>query len=951
MAANIRYRSTFYNTTITGSGGTPITRKIEILDTESVAGVVNFEGVGLDMSFEGLSQDLKPGVQTSSIQFGMYLRTTPEAKKGVTYGITDDILVDIAGAVEGRFLVAVYDNDVLKFIGPMIYDQCTWSDESVPLMRITAVCGLTRWSTEDYISEVGQIVYYSKSGAISPYDTFPPGFDGPEATDWIVVEHKVTQVAFLWWSTTTWARREVYSKNSPGAGWTSVGGGKWVKKLTYTNETEEEDPGVSYLFTRDIDDEKHRTLIEFFTRGMEKTKMTGEYPDPDVMFDTSIEWYEHDMKNFTDDPATMARIHEGPMIGKSWMDAMTEICKTFYLRIYYSNGRYHFEQISLRDVEDFPRFIYKADGTSAGAAETTALDISFTTMEIDPETGGNHRFIAPFKSVEAFISLDNANLLDGVRWGTGQMGMKYLGRIKRSTGTQAMRVVTTFDVTSTFDPAILQILDPGLVNSLCKHTVKVIFQVRLTNVELGTVYYLDVVSGDGEWTIVPTEFSRSVPFGVGSTIYTNDKYGFTKSLANGFTTEDIPDPENAMYDVHMSVTFSIEWDNANAATLWDTNNPDKHWHVVETVGEFGKNENEMRFYSDLSTNPYTEHPDTIAQGKTYFIENDVENSVKVKVELQWGDTNQFEKAIQILNEDDLWINSKGWSINGAGDPVELGMLWVTEVMSLRVVPRRVYTGTFISSILAAENRLLKGTKYYLPLNCTTNASYDGFQGDFLEIDKTEPPEGGILSDPLDGAPLPGLTGFDNPEGGGEEEEDQLYFETDEAITASDVLTECDIINTQGWSISAGNTVKILNLATNASETVTLTADIEPGSTLMEFESHAFVFSFPDGSPIIINAVEPPPFSSLSKYHYTNKNYTSGEHVVSQFPFSVLDGMNNNQRDKKVHVYRNGQKLICIHGETVDPNPMYWDYDTDDTKFTFPIAFDGEAIVIDVDLKR
>lgn len=41
MAANVRYRSIFYNTTNTGSGD--VTWTIEILDTEAVAQVHNFK--------------------------------------------------------------------------------------------------------------------------------------------------------------------------------------------------------------------------------------------------------------------------------------------------------------------------------------------------------------------------------------------------------------------------------------------------------------------------------------------------------------------------------------------------------------------------------------------------------------------------------------------------------------------------------------------------------------------------------------------------------------------------------------------------------------------------------------------------------------------------------------------------------------------------------------------
>ncbi len=86
MAANIRYRGTFYNTPNAGSPAS--TQKIEILDTESVAGVTAIQITQVDISFEGLTVDLKPGVFPTSVRFGLYLRTTPEVAFGVTYGVS-----------------------------------------------------------------------------------------------------------------------------------------------------------------------------------------------------------------------------------------------------------------------------------------------------------------------------------------------------------------------------------------------------------------------------------------------------------------------------------------------------------------------------------------------------------------------------------------------------------------------------------------------------------------------------------------------------------------------------------------------------------------------------------------------------------------------------------------------------------------------------------------------
>src|SRR5688572_22598269 len=103
MAANIRFRGTYYNTTATGTGNRTI--KVEILDTEEVAQIINIHIRNPDESFEGLSEDLHPGVFPSAFKFDMILRSTPRTIQGVTYGISADLITDIKTAPEGRFLV------------------------------------------------------------------------------------------------------------------------------------------------------------------------------------------------------------------------------------------------------------------------------------------------------------------------------------------------------------------------------------------------------------------------------------------------------------------------------------------------------------------------------------------------------------------------------------------------------------------------------------------------------------------------------------------------------------------------------------------------------------------------------------------------------------------------------------------------------------------------------
>jgi hypothetical protein len=954
MAANVRYSSTYYNTP-GGVSGTTITRRVEILDTEAVASVTQFQGTKPELSFEGLTVDLKPGIYPTSLSFGMYLRSTPKIINGVSWGTTYGILADIAEAAEGRFFAALYDDDVLQFIGPIIYDQCTWSDEEIPLLQITAVDGMARWSSEDYVSQVGQLVYYSMIDSTDAgYDNSPLLYDGPivGVSPMTVLEHTVERHvvgSFTYWTqVTTFVHREIYSINSPGTGWVDQGQGLWAKSVPYTNEVEEETAPVSYHLTRDIDDEKHRTVAEIFQRAIQQTKMTGEYSG--IMYDVAMEWREHSMD--TGDPTTLMRLHEEPFLGSSWNDVVQEVLKLLNMRVYYARGRYHFEQISIRDSTTFTRYVYNADGTSGGADETASLDIDFSTLEIEPYTGGSNKFLAPLRSVEARVELDGSNLLEGIGWENGQYGTRYLGRVKQIAGDQKMWVVIKAAMTSTFDPITLALYPQSYINLICLHQQSIIYSVRITNINTATTYYLESGTNagttTGTWELTEAEITPAGNyFGNETRRYSPENYGYTIDRVFSILAETLPGSVGDMYDIHISLRSVVEFDNIVGATTWNTVHTNKFWTVVNAV------DNTMRFYSTASLANYTNWVEADLDAElVYFAENDVENSVKVKMELQWADTGQFKKSIEIYNGTD-WQRSAEWSIGGIGPAQSIGELLVYEIMSLRTVPKLIYSGSFVSSVPSAENRYKKVSYYYLPLGCTVDTDYDKFQGEFLQIQKTTPPDIQVIESPLP---------VDNPLSLNDAPPDEpvevpLYFETNETITSGATLTEVDIVNTLGVYVAAGETVSIVHPTSGVSENVTLTQEILPSDTVMYFESNVMVNSYPDASYIVIQDGDVTIDSGGSTYFYQNDLYNGASHTVpiASIDFVALTGLTKQQIGKKILVYRNGNRMIpsnyLLPGASQNPQYFWYDIGTNQVIWNTDFEYVNEMIVIDIDLNR
>ena len=960
MAANVRYRSIYYNTS-----GDSITRKIEILDTEAVAQVINFQSTKPDLSFEGLTVDLKPGVYPTSLKFGMYLRSVARVLDGTTYGITSGILTDIAEAAEGRFFAALYDDYgsgyELQFIGPIIYDQCVWGDDDIPLLSITAVDGMARWTSEKYVSEVGQLRYWSRTKRIPAYDNSTLIYDGPTiGVSVIVSEHSVTTLAagLSWDVVTTWVYRETYSINSPGTGWVDQTQGRWCKAVAYDNEIITEDPGESYKLTRDIDDEKHRTVAEVFKRAILETKMTGEYSG--VMYDVAMEWREHDMT--TGDPTTLMRVHEDPFLDKTYNDAVIECCRLLNMRVYYARGRYHFEQISLRDATAFTRYIYNADGTSGGADETTDLDYDFGTMDIEPDTGGTFKFIAPLKKVEARVTLDSANLLEFINWGGEDYGEKYVGRVTQVAGDQKLFIFTTADITSTFDQTTLLLYPQSFINLICEHNVLCVYTIRITNINTATTYYAqagaevfnipiyDLV--EFTWELTPSEFTApKIHFGGPDKRFTQTKYGHTVTRKfAAIATETLPGSTGDMYDIFISYRPIVEFTNAAGALTWGTLHVNKFWTIANTRN------NILRWYSYVSniTNGTDWVEVDLNAELVYTAPNDVANSVEVKMELQWADTGQFKKSIEIYDGTN-WKRSSQWSIGGIGTPVSIGELLVYEIMSLRVVPRKVYSGSFVTSLPSAENRYLRGTEYYLPLSCSVDTDSDTFQGDFIQIERTTPPDVTVIVEPDELADLAGTIGDAPPD---EPIEITLYFETNETITAGATLTEVDIVNTLGAYVASGETVSIVHPTSGVTENVVLTAEILPADTVMHFESNVMANSYPDASYIVIQDGDVVIESGGSKYNYSNALYNGATHTVpiAAVDLVALTDLTGNQINKKIKVKRNGQEMLGWNPTTfaiVTPNPLFFSIDISMNQIIFATSFEftDEVIVIDIDLNR
>lgn len=111
------------------------------------------------------------------------------------------------------------------------------------------------------------------------------------------------------------------------------------------------------------------------------------------------------------------------------------------------------------------------------------------------------------------------------------------------------------------------------------------------------------------------------------------------------------------------------------------------------------------------------------------------------------------------------------------------------------------------------------------------------------------------------------------------------------------------------------------------------------------------YSYPDGSPIVIQDGDVVIEDAGSLYFYSNKLYNGSTHTVplSAVVLSVLETLSPNQINKKIRIYRNGAKMFPQEIMTTPDTELYW-VDFDDNQILFHVELVDEKVTIDIDLK-
>lgn len=934
----VRFNSEYYNTR-----GDNVLWEIEIYDTIGSGITLPLRTVSDPVEeYEGVPEDLIPGVYPTRLSFAVYMEN----------GTHEGLITDLAAGDEQRFIVRAKKDGVLFFIGYILLDQCQEEDQWYPfIFNIVAADGLFRLGSEKYVPPRGEIQYNSLTHI--EYDVGNPVPDTAPVTDgtvgagtgWTMIEHyssvnnydpgthgNVERI-------TTYARKFQYAINSPGVGWYDQGGGLWTIEVPYTNETIINESQYYHLI-RDIDDDPRRTIIEFFHDGLTRIGLASEYSG--VMFDTASEWYESQMANFTDDPFGMERLHDMQFLDMTYREVFEEIAKLKYLRIYYCNAAWHFEQIPIKRHETYTRWQYLSDGTLSGTTSSN-LDIDLSAEGIESDNQGIFKRLSPLRSVEATFKLAEGNLLKGFQWntqydapGTSLGGLRYLGRIRKEETNHHFQIQLNTDFVTAFDFGTLAFIPNVLRPSWTRHNAIITVVLRVYNKNLGTTHYRQE---NGSWDTTYGSYSKQVELFVPFNILNIPVAVQQASLNVDLTTNPLPGNVGDLFEIHLSVVHTLTWSSQLGSNYFFVENPGSVTHKAHTKND-GVFKSLDASGDELNAN----------QNRIYYVQNNVNNSLKVEFEVLFGDFGVHTSWIEVFDGTD-WVKSNSeWSIGGAGDPLELIELLVREFIGLRMEARKIYMTEFLSSLPTAQSRLQKGGAYYIPLRASRNMDDDGFNGEFLQIARTTPPDPGVIVDiQPDTQIYPPLT-TDPPD---IEEPGPIVLETNEAITAGPpAITECAILNTANAHVPAGAIVRVYHPTSPSTYvTLTLTQAILPTSTVMYFNSVIWLNNYPDGSPIVVEPDLNPqePTSLYGKFIYFSEDFTGSElHAPGWTPFPDTEAQGAVAINARIKAaFRDGGKIIYRGGSASDPNPSnkVFDLDTDEQKFLFPVPLVNESLYI------
>ena len=576
----------------------------------------------------------------------------------------------------------------------------------------------------------------------------------------------------------------------------------------------------------------------------------------DVALQTAVNWFEDGQPNGNDDdPLKNTRFQHKTLIEidskgnfkyLSCYDVLVQIMTLTLSRLTWKDGAFFVEQIPVREAINFVERRYDKDGTFIDSGSVTDGNITIDQSSVAKLATTVQTWLPALKRAKVIYNARNRrNFIAGNEWTDASGSEVEGGNIVKNAS------ITTLNVTGNLHTKFTN------TNLTTTSLIYAFFKVR---VKVGSKYL--------ERTHT---FNPGLSYSGGEWVDDNTYYYLAASLS------DIQGTVGATTNNYQQLSFS-------SPVLIESGNLTFHFEHVD----LRTNQGVLIDPADLDlewefTNANVEvlYNGTIAgqsQSTTYNSYNVGvfnNNSAVKKIETIIGDgttPNSFGH-LEIYTGSD-WEDSDGWQVAATGDTENISRLLAQELIALNKKPVRKLQGS-IRGTFESWHRLNDGTYSWLFLSGTYSSESNVTTGEWFAIsrDKT-----GIFDEVPNDAPTTG--GDDgggnvidpdvgnNPTNGGfvkVDSDKQLPSQTvgdifgitviDSGITAGDTIASLPISLIGSDSvINAGDTIKLVNPITNATQNFTVSSNVGANDTNLIIESTVLNGDFPAGSFIVVESV-------------------------------------------------------------------------------------------------
>ena len=395
---------------------------------------------------------------------------------------------------------------------------------------------------------------------------------------------------------------------------------------------------------------------------------------------------------------------DGNIRKASYYEVLTNVCKAFGMRFYFSNGSYRAEQVFQRDSSTFTEFSYKANGNLIGY-ESVTRDKTLNQTSNKARLAGN---------IFNFLPAVNKTQIT-----TDEGDVSYAGIISNQTSQPTIDLGFTTD-----DPQ-------NWLEINFKSEVELEINTNVNNIKIYYIIKVDVILDDG----TTTYYLKRDHIGLtpNNASWTTTQAGSGYEVIVGPFIEQVQSPYSPPYSEFHSASFTVI-----TPTL-----PQDGDITVEFNGDRWVNKSGVTRTLNASNNSYWDSKtisiDKMNGNNGHFVEAEVTNSnIGSGLVYDLGTTKIFDgsgnRGSLYFKNGLVYTLTTGWREGNSGSYITAQRLIANEFLALMNKPIQKYEGNIFSSHHFMTRLIFEG-KNWVQLGGRFIANSDEWDGEWFAISK------------------------------------------------------------------------------------------------------------------------------------------------------------------------------------------------------------------------